>query len=432
MLKHIQVREYARLTTDTSASPTPDLAVIKPDTFNWLVSLSEQPNSGRFISFEKPDCLRLHSYVGYLQSPAGEGIEVLLKISNSEYDPQNGRAVLCKMLCSALHLPYKEAHAAQLTRMNLPIHEWIYHQFLAQLNGLVASGLRFDYLRIEEESRFIRGQLNVTAQQRQPAERAHLFHIRHDIYHPNRLENRLMKSALDYIQDNCRSPENWRLANELSHILDPVQSLTNPLNLMPRWSNSKTLDNYRDIKPWCEIILEKMNPHFQKGLHRGISLLFPMERLFEEHVAACLKKMVTSPWQLKTQASSKHMIEARDKLSDTDKNRFYLKPDLLIDHRGEHRYVMDTKWKLINSSNSQKNFDLSQSDIYQMFAYGHKYLSGNGDLVLIYPKHDKFTLPMPYFKLASDLRLWVIPFCVESNKLISGEWMNHFLTLTLS
>lgn len=432
MLKNIQVREYARLTTDTSVSPNPDLAIIKPDTFNWLVALSELPDSGRFISLEKPNYLRLHSYVGYLQSPAGEGIEVLPKISNSEHGLQNDRAVLCKMLCSALYLPYKEAHAAQLNRMNLPIHEWIYNQFLTHLNKLVASGLRFDYLRVEEESKFIRGQLNVTAQQRQPAERAHLFHIRHDIYHPNRLENRLIKSALDYIQDNCHSPENWRLANELSHILDPVQSLTNPLNLMPRWSNSKTLDNYQDIKPWCELILEKMNPNFQKGSHRGISLLFPMERLFEEHVAACLKKLVRTPWQLKTQASSKCMIEARDKLSDIDKNRFYLKPDLLVNHQGVHCYVIDTKWKLIDSSNNQKNFDLSQSDIYQMFAYGHKYLSGNGDLMLIYPKHERFALPLPYFKLDNDLRLWVVPFCVESDKLLSGEWMDHFLTLTSS
>ena len=273
MLKHIQVREYARLTTDTSVSPNLDLAIITLDTFNWLVSLSEQSDSGRFVSFDKPDCLRLHSYVGYLQSPAGEGIEVLPKISNLEYDSKNGRAVLCKMLCSTLHLPYKEAHAAQLTRMNLPIHEWIYNQFLTQLNKLIASGLRFDYLRVEEESKFIRGQLNVTAQQRQTTERAHLFHIRHDIYHPNRLEHRLIKSALGYIQDNCRSPENWRLANELSHILSPVQSLSNPMTFIPKWSNSKTLHNYKSIRPWCELILEKMNPHFQKA-HTEASLCY--------------------------------------------------------------------------------------------------------------------------------------------------------------
>ncbi|WP_407692657.1 5-methylcytosine restriction system specificity protein McrC [Psychrobacter sanguinis] len=39
----------------------------------------------------------------------------------------------------------------------------------------------------------------MAVQLRQPAGRDHLFHISHDIYQPNRLENRLIKSALDYI-----------------------------------------------------------------------------------------------------------------------------------------------------------------------------------------------------------------------------------------
>ncbi|MFV0477698.1 MAG: 5-methylcytosine restriction system specificity protein McrC [Parahaliea sp.] len=38
-----------------------------------------------------------------------------------------------------------------------------------------------------------------------------------------------------------------------------------------------------------------MNPNFQRGKHMGISLMFPMEKLFESHVAVCLKsKMKTA------------------------------------------------------------------------------------------------------------------------------------------
>lgn len=412
----IQVREYARLTTDISATPGIDLGVISTDTFNWLASLSDQSGSGRFITFEKPDCLKLHSYVGYLQSPSGEGIEVLPKTSSStQQDTKNSRTVLCKMLNSALHLPYKEAHSATLNRMDLPIHEWIYNQFLTHLNKLVASGLRFDYLRIEEESPYIRGQLDITTQQRQPAGRAHLFHIKHDIYHPNRIENRLIKTALDYIQAHCRTHENWRLANELSHILAPITPLARPLSLIPKWADSKILHSYKAIKPWCVLILEKMNPHFQKGLHQGISLLFPMERLFEEHVAVCLKRQFKSPWSLKTQAASEYMIEATAEHTQSNKNRFQLKPDLLVSYLSQPRYVMDTKWKLLDSLDSQNNFNISQSDIYQMFAYGHKYLNGSGDLVLIYPKHTHFEIPLPYFNLDQDLRLWVVPFCIQED-----------------
>ena len=325
------------------------------------------------------------------------------------------------MLYSALHLPYKEAHSATLNRMNLPIHEWIYNQFLTHLNQLVVSGLRFDYLRIEEESRYIRGQLDITAQQRQPTGRAHIFHINHDIYHPNRIENRLIKTALDYIQAHCRTHENWRLANKLSHILAPITPLARPLSLIPKWLDSKILHSYQAIKPWCVLILEKMNPHFQQGLHQGISLLFPMERLFEEHVAVCLKRQFKSPWSLKTQASSEYMIEAIAEHPHSNKNRFQLKPDLLVSHLSQPRYVMDTKWKLLDSLDSQNNFNISQSDIYQMFAYGHKYLNGSGDLMLIYPKHTHFEQSLPYFKLDQDLRLWVVPFCMEQDKLVIAQ-----------
>lgn len=65
---------------------------------------------------------------------------------------------------------------------------------------------------------FIRGQVDMVAQQRQTFGRAHLFHIRHDIYYPNRFENQLIKTALDYVQQHCRSSKNWRLANALTHL----------------------------------------------------------------------------------------------------------------------------------------------------------------------------------------------------------------------
>jgi 5-methylcytosine-specific restriction enzyme subunit McrC len=108
--------------------------------------------------------LQLHSYVDYLESACGEGIEILPKTGLGAQEPDKSREVLCKMLRSALHLSYKEAQSASLNRMNLPIHEWIYYHFLYSLKQLIASGLRFDYQRTEKESRFIRGQLDIAVQ----------------------------------------------------------------------------------------------------------------------------------------------------------------------------------------------------------------------------------------------------------------------------
>ncbi|WP_226928925.1 McrC family protein, partial [Psychrobacter faecalis] len=98
----IQVREYAQLTTDQTVFPSLDLAIIEQETFDWLVELSEKESYGRFITYKRPNYLQLHSYVGYLESPCREGIEILPKTGLGTQESDKSREVLCKMLSSVL------------------------------------------------------------------------------------------------------------------------------------------------------------------------------------------------------------------------------------------------------------------------------------------------------------------------------------------
>jgi 5-methylcytosine-specific restriction enzyme subunit McrC len=52
-----------------------------------------------------------------------------------------------------------------------------------------------------------------------------------------------------------------------------------------------------------------------------------------------------------------------------------------------------------------------------MFAYGHHYLSGEGDMILIYPKTENFSEPLPAFEFSEKLRLWVTPFDLENGRM---------------
>jgi 5-methylcytosine-specific restriction enzyme subunit McrC len=85
---------------------------------------------------------------------------------------------------------------------------------------------------------------------------------------------------------------------------------------------------------------------------------------------------------------------------------------------------MDTKWKLVDEhrATNEHKYDLSQADFYQLAAYGEKYLSGEGDMLLIYPRHADFTAPLPVFEFNSALRLWVVPFDLDERKLVAGPW----------
>lgn len=60
-----------------------------------------------------------------------------------------------------------------------------------------------------------------------------------------------------------------------------------------------------------------------------------------------------------------------------------------------------------------KKYGIAQSDFYQLFAYGHKYLEASQlhkELVMIYPKTTTFSAPLPPFSFAPGMTLWVLPF----------------------
>lgn len=420
----IQVREYATLTTDKSSQPSMDLGVITQATYDWLLDLPTGENEAPLVRHTAHNRLKLRQYVGYLQSPAGEGIEILPKTEQEiPSAPDKQWALLQRMLSASPKLSGREAKQATLQAKQQPIHEWIMGQFLRELAELVRRGLRFDYQTIEEECRFVRGQLNINRQLRQTPDKATHFHVRYAEFNPQRIENRLLRSALDAVSKLSQDNDNWRLAHTLRQQLNEIEPHPNPLRDLPRWDTGKQLLGYRAVKPWCQLILESLNPHFQQGTRQGIALLFPMEKLYENYLGHCLKKQLQPTLTLKSQAMSQHLLKHRPSGSDADKTMFTLQPDFLVRQGRTELCVLDAKWKLLDQSlTGQDKYKIKQADLYQMFAYGQKYLGGSGDMLLVYPKHTHFDQALPVFSFDENLRLWCVPFDLDNGCLVEGAW----------
>jgi 5-methylcytosine-specific restriction enzyme subunit McrC len=60
-----------------------------------------------------------------------------------------------------------------------------------------------------------------------------------------------------------------------------------------------------------------------------------------------------------------------------------------------------------------------------MFAYGHKYLGGQGKLVLIYPQWEKFKTEKQ-FVLSNDLYLDVVPFDLNNPTVSANNILERF------
>ncbi|RYJ59208.1 McrC family protein [Pseudomonas songnenensis] len=414
----VTVREYARLTTAAVAPGNLDCAQISETAFDWLCELSASfnRNGATLLQVEGRRALKWDSYVGVLETPCGTRLEILPKHHEQDDCLVKSRLLLRKLIQRALQLKPRETSVASLELFDAPLSEWVMGQFLAELDLLVKRGVRFDYQRIEEEQRFLRGQLNVVAQMRKPPGRQHHFQIRHDVFLPDRAENRLLKLALERVAKSTQDAANWRLANELRSMLAEVPSSKQVSRDLRAWSRDRLMAHYQAIKPWCELILNQQMPIAVSGEWRGMSLLFPMEKLFECYVEGWLRQRLPNGADLTSQASRHHLCR------HDSGNMFCLKPDLLID-TPEQRWILDTKWKRIDVGKPEKNYDLSQSDFYQLFAYGHKYRRGDEvpRLVLIYPYWSGLQNALPVFDYGKGMQLWVLPFDLDGDHLLDAE-----------
>lgn len=422
IVQSVVVREYARLTAekmdDMSIERTLDRAQISQSAFDWICKLNQRFGAAgaSLAVVEGRTWLRLDKYVGVIETPCGTRIEILPKHHESGDVVHESRTLLKQMIATSLDLPAREVDTANLQLFNAPLTEWVMARFLTALERIVQSGIRFDYRRVEEEERFMRGQLNTVRQMRQPPGKQHIFHIRHDVFDPDGAENRLLKLALERVSKSTQDATNWKIANELRNLMSDIGASKDVDGDFKRWRNERLMSHYRAVKPWCELILNQQMPLSVFGNWHGLSLLFPMDKLFERYVAAWLRRSIPSTIRLRSPATSEYLTEQEGK------KMFRLEPDLLLESACQ-KWVLDTKWKKLDSADRVNKYGLSQGDFYQMYAYGKKYLAeySSSELVLIYPATETFSKSLPMFDYGDGLKLWVLPFELTKQVLIDAE-----------
>lgn len=385
----ITVREYAYISVAHTGCPesTIDHAYISASAFDHLCELSASfsKHGAKVFELAGRRKLRLDQYVGVIETKCGTRIEILPKHVDINLNESNETAIekerelLKKMLKVSLHLPYRDAGEASLSRFKQPIHEWIIDQFLCNFEKLIQRGLRFDYHRVQEEQKYLRGQLQHVKHMRQSLARKHIFPIEYDIYEVDRPENRLIKTALDVVCKKTRSSKNWKLAQELRLMTGEIPKSQNIVQDFKQWQSGRLLALYAEIKPWTELILSEYMPVSTQGNWYGMSLLFPMEKLFEHYVAYYLRRELKE-WDVKTQVSSQHICIYKENPI------FRLRPDIQSQHKKTRKkIILDTKWKLLDQNNGTRRFGVKDGDVQQMFAYSHYYLDHASEVILIYP-----------------------------------------------
>ncbi|MEZ8738010.1 MULTISPECIES: McrC family protein [unclassified Vibrio] len=381
------------------------------------------------------EVLQVQNYAGVMFTPDKTQIEILPKIgkgftdegSDNNYDDAyvKARHTLLVMLRALKGLSHIQTSNANITRQRMPLLEVFIGQFLQSVNTLLKRGLRSDYVRREDNLGFLKGKLNVGKQVRHNSISKHKFYCEYDEFLLDRPVNRLMHSALKRVKGYTRSAENQKLLQELDFVFNEIPESKDYSVDFSKVRLDRGMSYYQIPLDWCRLILEGFSPQTMKGGANAASLLFPMEKVFEDYVAKVLKEQlaVSHPkLSVSTQVTGEYLARY------DGRNKFSLRPDLIIKEGSSNQVVLDTKWKLLNTKLSNSN--ISQSDIYQLFAYAKKYLADDEsgqDVVLIYPSQDNFDEALHFpFELGGGHQLWVVPFDISEKKHTGIRWPLDF------
>jgi 5-methylcytosine-specific restriction enzyme subunit McrC len=393
---------------------------VPPSVFAWLESQCLENDDGapawlKLCRDGPCRAIQFTSRVGVVRAPCGYQIEILPKIGH-DTSVGEARLRLMEMLQCLQEFRHTKLAAANLATARMPLLEVFIQQFLGEVAALVRRGLRSDYIAQEGNLPALRGRLMIAHQISKNLVRPDRFYTQHDEFSQDRAENRLIHSALRIALRTCKSYENQRLARELCFAFADVPLAKDVACELKRIRLDRGMGYYAAALDWAKLILARMSPTAVAGQKAAQSFLFPMDALFEAYVGKHVARQLHKKYSLHAQSSSHHLVAHRHD------RWFKMKPDLIVRDRKAPHLVLDVKWKRLDAAkdNGKDKYQLSQSDFYQMYAYGHHYLDGQGAIVLIYPKTDAFAKPLPFFDFpkTAGMRLWVLPFCLDTRKLV--------------
>lgn len=437
--------------------------------FNELQNFASYEKNHAFLAPHSPSTLKAKNYVGTIQTKSGFCIEILPKtfhnesiqdskkceckirfekekmkkafayfsknIRESSYTESNSKEnsnlcsvceakmILLNCLATLKDTPFKHNDFANLHTLKFPLLEIFVRMFLNECEKLIKAGLKSDYLCIAQNRAFLKGKLEFKEHITQNLIHKERFFTSSDEYTQNIAPNRLIKSSLEILAHLNLSPSTQTKLDSMRFIFADISPSENIQHDFMQCVNMSRAKEYETILSWCKIFLRKQAFSLYAGGDRAMAFLFPMEKLFESFVGFWLKKCAKD-FEVKTQESRKYLLQDENK-----NNIFCLKPDIVM-RNDEKILIIDTKWKIPDSSFDEKQYGISQSDLYQMWAYAGKYRleSKKVSVVLIYPKCER---TRDLAKLWQD-KQWFFKASVDSSDIESSNASSTKLDSSIS
>jgi 5-methylcytosine-specific restriction enzyme subunit McrC len=256
---------------------------------------------------------------------------------------------------------------------------WV-RRFAEELNGLLRTRYLQTYVEVEESVGFLRGKLLVERDLEGGGSIYARYPCRYEIFTPDHRINQVLKFCNRLLMRQTRVSRTRAVLGDNDALLADVESRAITSADLRGVHLNRLNRHYEPILEMCRLLLEGSTLELRAGHVTQLAFVFDMNDLFEEFIAEFLKRNKHRIWLGNERRLAE--VESQQSLGRIF-GRFNMRVDLVLTDSSKCRFLLDTKYKILDSS--AKNWGLAVEDFYQMYAYGKASKQQYKDIVLLYP-----------------------------------------------
>lgn len=280
--------------------------------------------------------------------------------------------------------------------------------FAKQIIKLYSMKMHREYVDIEENSSFIKGKINFVENTKVNLLRRDKHMIRYQSFEQDNLINNVIKSVALRLLTQTNSSENKKQLKSALVFLDDATQIQISKTLIESAKFTRLNIDFKPVYDMAKMFYFNLQPGNSQGEAAAFTFLTPVNELFEYYVYKLLDGLEGYEAKYQNKKSFAKTMENFNVLT--------IRPDIVLYKDKEVKLVVDAKYKNPLYEKGTYN-NISQGDIYQVFAYAKAY--GIRKVALIYPVFDEKETEMQIIKLMeSEGDVELVVGCVDIKEIV--------------
>lgn len=333
--------------------------------------------------------IKTNSWVGVIKYKNIQ-FQILPKLICANDCKENILKNLIFMLSYTKNLDIKTSNEVKLSTSKNPFIEILIREYTKSLFDCLKRSTPKRYVREENNLNYLKGKLKFKENIKYNNSNQAKFYCEYDEFSENNLLNQLFLFVSTCLYNISNDNNNKKILKFIINYYTNIDFVRFDKFKADKIRLTRNQELFKKPFNLAKMFVEKASVDLSKNKFENISLVWDMNKLFEEFVFEVMKK-TNSKWNFTAQKGKKLL----DGDNNKKRNTFV---DILAENK-EQKIIIDTKYKKFANSN-----DFSNVDVFQVSTYCLLYNANHA--IILYPRWENEMPNIPeYYLNTGDKRI---------------------------